>query len=55
MMHIGVMEILEKKGIHSMMIPNAAGIPLCAALCFLICLIVAVFLRRLPFIGKYIL
>lgn len=54
MMHIGVMEILSERGVHSMMVPNAVGIPLCAALCFLICLCMAMFLRRLPFIGKYI-
>lgn len=55
MMHIGVMEILEDRGIHSMTVPNLAGIPLCAVLCFLLCMGMALLLRRLPFVGKYIL
>ena len=53
-MHIGLMEALERVGIHSMMIPNIWGIPLYALLCFIICGLVAAGLRRIPFIGKYI-
>lgn len=54
MMHIGVMEILEKCGFHSMTIPNIAGIPLHAAVCFIICMCISLLLHRLPFVGKYI-
>ncbi len=53
-MHVGLMEILEAHGIHSMMIPNIAGIPLLSLLCFVFCLAAASVLRRVPLIGKYI-
>ena len=54
MMHIGVMEILEKCGFHSMTISNIAGIPLHAAVCFVICMCISLLLNRVPFVGKYI-
>ena len=54
LLHIGCMEFLEKKGIHSMMVPNVIGIPLCATLCFLLCLVIAAVLRRIPVLGKYL-
>lgn len=53
-MHIGMMEILEPYGIHSMMLPNIVGIPLYAVLCFVTCLAAASILRRVPVLGKYI-
>lgn len=54
MMHIGVMEISQSFGIHSMMMPNVVGIPLYAAACFLVCLPISLVLRRVPLAGKYI-
>lgn len=54
LMHLGVMEVLETKGIHSMSIPNIVGIPLHALVCFLICLVIAAALRRIPVIGRYL-
>lgn len=54
LMHIGLMEALEIKGIHSMLLPNVVGIPVHAMLCFGICLIVAAILRRIPIIGKWL-
>lgn len=53
-MHVGLMEILEVYGIHSMMVPNIVGIPLYAILCFVICLVAASVLRRVPFLGRYL-
>jgi surface polysaccharide O-acyltransferase-like enzyme len=53
-MHIGLMEVLEPVGIHSMMIANIWGIPLFAVVCFVICSFAAAGLRRIPLIGKYI-
>lgn len=53
-MHVGLMEISEAYGIHSMMMPNIAGIPVYAILCFVICLAAASILRRIPILGKYI-
>lgn len=53
-LHIAVIEILEPLGIHSMMFSNIFAIPLLAVISFVICLLVAAVLRRIPFIGKYI-
>lgn len=53
-MHIGLMELTERIGIHSMMLANIAGIPLYAIGCFAVCLLVAMLVRRIPIIGKYI-
>lgn len=53
-MHVGLMEVLEAHGIHSMMVPNIVGIPIYAFFCFVICLAVASVLRRVPLLGKYI-
>lgn len=53
-MHVGLMELTEPMGFHSMMLPNIIGIPVYAVCCFCICLVVAAILRRLPFIGRYI-
>lgn len=53
-MHVGLMEVLEPLGVHSMMIPNIVGIPVYAALCFVICLLAAVIIRRIPIIGRYV-
>lgn len=54
LMHLGVMEVLQTKGIHSMSIPNIVGIPLHALGCFLICMVIAAGLRRIPVIGRYL-
>lgn len=53
-MHVGVIEILGKNGIHSMTLPIAAGIPLLAVFCFLFCGLLSALLRRIPLVGKYI-
>jgi len=54
LMHLAVMEVLETKGIHSMSVPNIVGIPLHAFGCFLICLVIAAVLRRIPVVGRYL-
>ncbi len=53
-MHVGLLEILEARGIDSMMIPNIIGIPLLAVGCYAACTVAAVCLRRIPVIGKYL-
>ncbi len=53
-MHIGLMELTEKTGFQSMMLPNIVGIPVYAVACFVICTVLAALLRRIPFVGKYI-
>ena len=53
-MHIGVIEVLEIFGIHSMMMNNVFAIPLLAIICFAICTLLSSLLRRIPFIGRYI-
>lgn len=54
LMHIMLLEFLERCGIHSMMINNVVGIPLLAVVCFIVCMIVSALLRRVPVIGRYI-
>lgn len=54
LMHLALMEFLQSKGIHSMTLPNIVGIPLYAVACFLICLVIAGVLRRIPLIGRYL-
>lgn len=53
-MHMGLMEELQKAGIHCMLLPNIIGIPLYAILCFGVCMLAAMLLRRIPIIGKYL-
>lgn len=53
-LHVGMMELSERHGIHSMTIPIIAGIPVYAALCFAVCLLVSLLLRRIPAIGRYL-
>lgn len=53
-LHIGLIEGLERVGIHSMLLPNIIGIPMHALCCFLICMIIAAGLRRIPGIGRYL-
>ncbi len=53
-MHIGLFNILQSRGVDSMMLPNIIGIPVHAVICFLICMFIAAILRRIPVIGKYI-
>ncbi|MBQ9142554.1 MAG: acyltransferase family protein [Lachnospiraceae bacterium] len=53
-LHIGLIEGLKLIGIHSMLLPNIVGIPLYAMCCFLICMVFAAVLRRLPVIGRYL-
>ena len=53
-MHVGLMEITQELGFHSMMIPNAVGIPLYAVACFAVCALMAALLRRIPFVGRYL-
>jgi len=52
-MHVGLMEYLADRGIHSMSLPNIIGIPLFSLLCFFICMILAALLRRIPVIGRF--
>lgn len=53
-MHIGIIEILEAAGLHSMLLPIGIGIPTLAVCVFLVTVLLAALLRRIPFIGKYI-
>lgn len=54
LLHILVIEGLQAKGIHSMIVSNILGIPFLAAVCFVVCLLCIMVLRRVPWIGKYI-
>ena len=53
-MHVGMIEALQGRGIHSMLLPNWLGIPLLAVGVYLICSLLAMVLRRIPGIGRYI-
>lgn len=53
-LHVGVMELTENIGIHSMVLPIGIGIPVYAVFCFLICYLLAAVLRRIPLIGRYL-
>lgn len=53
-MHVGMIEWLEPRGIHSQMMPLAFGIPFLAVLCFIVCFVISAVLRRIPIVGKYI-
>lgn len=53
-MHVGLMELLKEAGLHPMTVPIVAGVPLFALLCFLVCLLVTMVLRRIPWLGRYI-
>ncbi len=54
LLHVGVIEFLQPFGIHSMMFSNLICIPVFAVGCFLVCFIIAVVVRRIPFVGRYI-
>ena len=54
LMHIGVIEVLQPLGIHSAMIPVAAGVPLLALLTFFLCYVFSALLRRIRLVGRYI-
>lgn len=54
LLHILGIEAMQTKGVHSMIMTNVVGIPFLALVCFLLCLVAIMALRRLPFIGKYI-
>ncbi len=53
-LHIGLIEGLKLKGIHSMLLPNIICIPLYALCCFMLCVVLAAVLRRIPLIGRYL-
>ncbi len=53
-MHVGMIEILEKHGIDSQIMPLILWIPLLAVGCFAAALVVSAVLRRIPLAGKYI-
>ena len=53
-MHVGLIEILEVRGIHSQMVSLVFGIPFLAVICFICCFAVSAVLRRIPIVGKYI-
>lgn len=53
-MHIGLLEILEERGIDSMLVSNIIGIPLLALGCFVVCSVFAACLRRIPVVGRYL-
>lgn len=53
-MHVGLLEVLEERGIDTMLVPNIIGIPLLAMGCYAVCTVAAVCLRRIPVIGRYL-
>ena len=53
-MHVGLIEILEPRGIHCQMMPLVLGIPCLAVICFVACFLISAVVRRIPMIGKYI-
>lgn len=53
-MHIGLLEILEERGIDTMLLPNIVGIPLLALGCYAVCSLLAACLRRIPVLGRYL-
>ncbi len=53
-LHVGCITVLEELGIHSMVIPILAGIPLLGIGVFVICYLLAAVLRRIPFVGRYL-
>lgn len=53
-MHVGLMEELKARGAYNMALAGLVEIPLCAVVCFLVCLCAAALLRRIPLVGKYI-
>lgn len=53
-MHVGLLEVLEGRGIDTMLVPNIIGIPLLALGCYAVCTVVASCLRRIPVLGRYL-
>ena len=53
-MHVGLLEILEERGIDTMLLPNIVGIPLMALGCYAACSLLAACLRRIPVLGRYL-
>lgn len=53
-MHVGMMEVMQEKGLYLSGLPAWAEIPLTAVFCFTVCLGAAALLRRIPFVGRYI-
>jgi surface polysaccharide O-acyltransferase-like enzyme len=53
-MHVGLLEVLEERGIDTMLVPNIIGIPLLALGCYAVCTVVAACLRRIPVLGRYL-
>ena len=54
LIHVGMLEIWQSYGFHSMTMPIAVGVPVVSVACFVVCTIIAGLLRRIPLIGKYI-
>ena len=54
LMHLMWMEFLMEKGIHSTMVTPLIGVPLISIVCFVLCLVCAAILRRIPFLGRYL-
>lgn len=54
LIHMGLIEILEHYGIHSMLVPIAIGIPLLAIFIFIISTGIAFLLRKIPVVGRYL-
>lgn len=54
LIHLWVLEIMEIKGINTMMISSVVSVPLVALLCFLIGNVMISCIRMIPIVGKYI-
>lgn len=54
LMHVGLLEILKPIEWEFFTSMPLIGIPLLAVLCFVVCLVVASLLRRIPVLGRYL-
>lgn len=55
LMHVGLLTFFVNEGILELIPSPLIGVPVISLLCFVLCGITAALLRRIPFIGKYIL
>ena len=54
LMHLMWMEFLMEKGIHSTTVTPWIGVPMISVVSFCLCFTCAAFLRRIPFLGRYL-
>lgn len=54
LVHVGLLELLQTKGIDSMTVDSVIGIPLLSVVTFLIGMVITAVLRRIPLLGRYL-